>query len=491
MSMNNVVNNLVRAAAGISSTISDKDLDAHVAKLLAEEAKARELKWSELGLTGLLGNSLNRDESPDTNIPKTNKRFLASVIRNVDGHNSALLKSQAQSASYARDERRGESSRSGGGGVGNRLFGGALRDMGRNTSKKAKGKERERDHHHSDRRWDDGDDRDKRRSRRYEEDEDYDSRRQRHERSSRFNEDNEDRYTSRDRSKDRYRHRDRSRSRDRNRDMDSNRRKDGKNGREISGRHTESSRRDKLEPEGDISSTRKQKCAVERENQLRGFKQTSPSRNVDGAAIKDSRSKSPSPSLSRSPSPIPSPISKMDKYFSQTYDPRLDFSSVPKEGLIQDVGWDNMLAVLKEKGRKKRHHSPSLSESHDIPLPPEGILLSTSKRRYYEDDEDEYELSKRLEKKERKKSKEQRKKRRGSYDDYDSEEEERERKKEKKRKERKEQKLKEKDDDEKYKHLKKEGGTNLKNGGNGSGSGILDGYEYVKKGGQREWDKGK
>ena len=55
MSLNSVVNNLVRAAAGIPADISDKDLDQHVAGLLAKEAKEREMKWSEIGLGGLLG----------------------------------------------------------------------------------------------------------------------------------------------------------------------------------------------------------------------------------------------------------------------------------------------------------------------------------------------------------------------------------------------------------------------------------------------------
>ena len=55
MSLNSVVNSLVRAAAGIPTEISDADLDRHVAELLAAEAKQRELKWSELGLSGLLG----------------------------------------------------------------------------------------------------------------------------------------------------------------------------------------------------------------------------------------------------------------------------------------------------------------------------------------------------------------------------------------------------------------------------------------------------
>ena len=54
MSLNSVVNSLVRAAAGIPQDISDSDLDAHVAQLLADEAKSKEKNWSELGLSGLL-----------------------------------------------------------------------------------------------------------------------------------------------------------------------------------------------------------------------------------------------------------------------------------------------------------------------------------------------------------------------------------------------------------------------------------------------------
>lgn len=55
MSLNSVVNSLVRAASGVPADITDSELDAHVAKLLAEEAKLREVKWSEMGL-GSLGN---------------------------------------------------------------------------------------------------------------------------------------------------------------------------------------------------------------------------------------------------------------------------------------------------------------------------------------------------------------------------------------------------------------------------------------------------
>ncbi|WWC72052.1 uncharacterized protein I206_106012 [Kwoniella pini CBS 10737] len=431
MSLNSVVNNLVRAAAGISNNISDNDLDAHVAKLLAEEAKARELKWSELGLTGLLGTSLNRNESTD-NLPKTNKRFLASVIRNVDGHNSALLKSQAQSAYEIRSERGESSSRKQ---VGNRLFGGALRDVGRNTNN-VKGKEREReriqDADSNSRRRED--DRVKPRSERYEDDVDYSR-----------NDVDPDHHRSRDRGRssdqDRFRDRSRDRTRDRSRDRDD----------PVPGRN---SRRHDSERSDNISRNYDKRSR----SPSRSLKRSeSPKPTKESAKLP-----SPSPTASRSSAPpLAPPLSKMDKYFSTTYDPRLDFASIPKQGLIEDVGWDNMLAILKEKGKKRRHQSPSLLD--DISAPPKGVL--PSKRQL-----DEYEIERKLKKKEKK----ERKLRQG----WDSEDEERERK-------RKSKKKKEKEEDEKYLNLKKEGGLNK------STSGLLDGYNYVKKGGTREWDAGK
>jgi hypothetical protein len=60
--LNSVVNKLVRAAASVPTEISDADLDAHVARILAEEAKNNESKWSELGL----GAYLNREQGRDS-----------------------------------------------------------------------------------------------------------------------------------------------------------------------------------------------------------------------------------------------------------------------------------------------------------------------------------------------------------------------------------------------------------------------------------------
>ena len=56
-----------------------------------------------------------------------------------------------------------------------------------------------------------------------------------------------------------------------------------------------------------------------------------------------------------------SSLSKMDKYFDTGYDPRLDLGAVPKEGMVAEVGWDNMLAILKERGQKVSHSSSSRS----------------------------------------------------------------------------------------------------------------------------------
>lgn len=57
MSLNSVVNRLVRAAASVPADISDTDLDSHVARLLAEEGRANDAKWSELGLGAFVGSS--------------------------------------------------------------------------------------------------------------------------------------------------------------------------------------------------------------------------------------------------------------------------------------------------------------------------------------------------------------------------------------------------------------------------------------------------
>jgi hypothetical protein len=49
----------------------------------------------------------------------------------------------------------------------------------------------------------------------------------------------------------------------------------------------------------------------------------------------------------------------MDKYFESDYDPRLDLGEVPRNGYVPEVGWDNMLAILKERGKKVSNPQPT------------------------------------------------------------------------------------------------------------------------------------
>lgn len=78
MSLNSVVNKLVRAAAGIPFDISDSDLDRHVAELLAAEAKVKEKSWSQLGLSAFLG------EGRDSCVPWPSFLQLTLMVRIVD-----------------------------------------------------------------------------------------------------------------------------------------------------------------------------------------------------------------------------------------------------------------------------------------------------------------------------------------------------------------------------------------------------------------------
>ncbi|OWZ35882.1 hypothetical protein C351_04947 [Cryptococcus neoformans c8] len=459
MSLNSVVNRLVRAAAGISQDISDVELDAHVAQLLAEEAKAKELKWSELGLTGLLGNSMaaGRD-SPDP-LPRPNKRFLASVIRTVDGHNNALLRSQAEAAKQARNERMpgpsrtnvGSSRRITGGAAG-RLFGGAVKDMARYES--ARTRDRRREHRGDERtvkRQDEERGEDEVGSSRYDDD---------HRGEKRHREDNDRRPRNVDKdSPDNTR---KSRGDDYDRfDRRRGRRRDRSHERKGYGSDEDRSRGKSRRADADDDNER------DRERRRRRYDRDSHSLSPSKprhSSIKSSPAPKPprEPSPQASPqdlssSPSPPPVSKMDKYFESSYDPRLDLPAVPAQGLVAEIGWDNMLAILKERGKKKRRNSPSLSD--DEPAPPPGIL---PRKRAYSPDT----LARKAERKGRKTAREERRKRRGDIDSEDEGDRA-------KRRERRKEKEKEKANGEQQ------------------GGGLLDGYEYTKKGSVREWDMGK
>ncbi|KAI0299887.1 hypothetical protein BC826DRAFT_993935 [Russula brevipes] len=99
-SLSSVVSGLVRAQMGtsVSSTVTDEDLDRHVAELILKEAKKKAEQYGKQGISAYL-------PQPDSNVPKTNKRFLSSIIRNTDDHNKTILRAQALSAADIRTER--------------------------------------------------------------------------------------------------------------------------------------------------------------------------------------------------------------------------------------------------------------------------------------------------------------------------------------------------------------------------------------------------
>ena len=119
-SLSSVVSGLVRAQMGtsVSSKVSDEDLDRHVAELILKEAKKKAEQYGKQGISAYLPQSVHsplflllvltpfvKQYRPESNVPKPNKRFLSSIIRNTDDHNKSILRSQALSAAEIRMER--------------------------------------------------------------------------------------------------------------------------------------------------------------------------------------------------------------------------------------------------------------------------------------------------------------------------------------------------------------------------------------------------
>ncbi|KAH9013870.1 hypothetical protein EDB84DRAFT_1582635 [Lactarius hengduanensis] len=99
-SLSSVVSSLVRAQMGVSvpTAVTDEDLDRHVADLILKEAKKKAEQYDKQGIRAYL-------PQQESNVPKTNKRFLSSIIRNTDDHNKSVLRAQALSAAEIRIER--------------------------------------------------------------------------------------------------------------------------------------------------------------------------------------------------------------------------------------------------------------------------------------------------------------------------------------------------------------------------------------------------
>ncbi|OJA11872.1 hypothetical protein AZE42_03260 [Rhizopogon vesiculosus] len=419
-SLSSVVSNLVRASMGTSVTpsITDEDLDRHVAELILKEAKQKAESYGRLGIKAYL------PTAPDPNAPRPNKRFLTSIIKSTDDHNKTILRAQALAAQEIKREkdereRRERRDRAEEAAAAERMRRDGRRDYdGHNwDSRRERDRRRDRerdgekamrwDKHHKDDTDDDSSYRDSGERR---------SKRRHHSRSP-----------SKERDRDRKHRKSHRRSpspddhhqrrRHRRRDDDHSRKRRHHTRRSASPRRTESP----AQPVPDITASRKrERSASPSDSDHRKTKQRrssrrntpSPSRSsqtspdeeaVTTADIRPSgkgkakavdefrspsrhtRTPSPSPRRTRravtpsgssytvrSPSSSPPPLppaqlpSKMDKYFEDSYDPRFDVATltvpnVPATGLVSDAefaGWDAMLELIRQrredKAEKKR-----------------------------------------------------------------------------------------------------------------------------------------
>ncbi|RKO85238.1 hypothetical protein BDK51DRAFT_20984 [Blyttiomyces helicus] len=77
-----------QAVGGSAKDLQGDDLERYVADLIAKEAAASSTR---IGRTAA-------PSTPPANLPKPNKRFLATMIRNTDAHNDALLRKEREEA---------------------------------------------------------------------------------------------------------------------------------------------------------------------------------------------------------------------------------------------------------------------------------------------------------------------------------------------------------------------------------------------------------
>lgn len=98
------------------------------------------------------------------------------------------------------------------------------------------------------------------------------------------------------------------------------------------------------------------------------------------------RPRSPPPVNVEVGPPVPPPPSKMDRYFEESYDPRLDLAPLPKTGHVGEE-YERMLAALeekeKEKAEAKRRAKKVRRSLFDLPppLPPLFLLRESNLQR--------------------------------------------------------------------------------------------------------------
>lgn len=96
--LSGTLNKMDKSFSASSSTLASipaSELDAYIADLIVQKARAKQAQSSDQATGSYLEGS---DDDKRTRVPNTNKRFLASVIQNVEGHNRALLRREAREA---------------------------------------------------------------------------------------------------------------------------------------------------------------------------------------------------------------------------------------------------------------------------------------------------------------------------------------------------------------------------------------------------------
>ncbi|KAF8963885.1 hypothetical protein BDZ97DRAFT_1818345 [Flammula alnicola] len=423
-SLSSVVSNLVRASMGASvpGTVTDDDLDRHVAELIVREAKKKAERYGQQGIRAYISNNLY----------------------NTDDHNKTILRAQALAAQEVKREREEQERKQRRARAEEAAEAERLRRSGRSHKRKRASDDeawdrwdgRTAERKNVSRNWEvwdgceeDGrDERDRPRRRRRsrsssrsrsrdmetdrkpgssrmhqaeDEEEGKSHRRRRHGRSGSSSprndpqDDNHDWYEDDSRRRKRRRSRERSHRHSRRSASPSRRSlspssqtedsKPMKRKRSRSPKYalddirddilpTQSRRSPSLisesKPEARESELRRRlKDPRQREHRSPSPRTKSVKSKVDHKPVASASRRSPE-TESRSPSPGPQlPIqlpSKMDRYFEESYDPRLDVAPlsaphVPATGLIDNTefeGWDAMLELIRnrreDKEEKKR-----------------------------------------------------------------------------------------------------------------------------------------
>ncbi|KAH6671844.1 hypothetical protein B0J14DRAFT_81872 [Halenospora varia] len=384
--------------------------DDYVANLLTKDARESSIKYSAMGLEGLV------NSKPPVNKPKPNTRFLRNIIKDTDSHNAALLAKEA-AESRARlnglvgnEYRERKASRIGGGDIRKRQLGDIAAILGgrpakrkrtestkpeetdsrrkRNTSseedepKKTDREERRREYRSRDHNVADEERSNKHRSsRRKHRSASPDKEDSRHDRTGRY------RSTSRDRTRDDRKKRHRSPSKERERDPAKDERsrqhrssskegvrsKDDQRKRRRSRSRSRSPKEHRKEPRHQVRSPRRKRSRSPEEASKKSRRQRrSPS--VDRKSKKrenktESRKEASKEDYDSDPlndiiGPRPPPIpeirsrgrgtishaSGIDSRFSADYDPTADVQLDPDE----ENDWDQALEALKDRQKWKQ-----------------------------------------------------------------------------------------------------------------------------------------